>query len=78
MDIGALFTDVPEIEIVGVAVIASLNEAVIVTTSVLPSRLSLSLSPRVAVGSVASTVIVILSVPPKAFPARSVHVTVTV
>ena len=64
MDIGALFTDVPEMEIVGDPVIASLNEAVIVTTSVLPSRLSLSVSLRVTVGTVASTVIVILSVPP--------------
>ncbi len=65
-------------EIVGVAVIASLKEAVMVTVSDADKRLSESVSVRVTVGPVLSTVKVILSVPAYVFSARSVPVTVTV
>ena len=55
--------DVPDIEIVGVEVIASLNNAVIVTVSDAANKLSSSVSERVTVGAVLSNVIVILSDP---------------
>jgi len=46
--------DVPDIEIVGVAVIPSLKFAVIVTVSEAASKLSSSVSDRVTVGGVLS------------------------
>ena len=55
--------EVPDIEIVGVAVIASLNIAVIVTVSVEANKLSSSVSVRVTVGAVLSSVIFIPSDP---------------
>ena len=55
--------DVPDIEMVGVEVIASLNNAVIVTVSDVANKLSSSVSERVTVGAVLSNVIVILSAP---------------
>ena len=55
--------DVPDIEIVGVAVIPSLNVAVMVTVSDAAKKLSSSVSVRVTVGAVLSNVIVILSEP---------------
>ena len=70
--------DVPDIEIVGVAVMASLKAAVMVTVSDAAKKLSSSVSERVTVGGVLSSVITILSFPAYVFPARSVHVTVTV
>ena len=71
-------TEAPDIETVGVALIDSLNTAVIVTLLDKPKRLSSSLSLKVVVGAVLSTVKVILSVPAYVFPAGSVPVTVTV
>ena len=44
----------PDIEIVGVAVIASLKKAVMVTVSDEAKKLSSSVSPRVTVGAVVS------------------------
>ena len=55
--------DVPDIEMVGVEVIASLNNAVTVTVSEAANKLSSSVSERVTVGAVLSNVIVILSDP---------------
>ena len=55
--------DVPDIEIVGVAVIASLKAAVMVTVSDAAKKLSSSVSERVTVGAVLSNVIFILSDP---------------
>ena len=46
--------EVPNIEIVGVAVIASLKEAVMVTVSEAARKLSASVSERVTVGPVVS------------------------
>ena len=54
---------IPVMEIVGVAVIASEKPAVMVTTSEVETKLSLSVSVRVTVGAVASKVKVMLSVP---------------
>jgi hypothetical protein len=70
--------DVPDIEILGVAVIASLKVAVMVTVSDAAKKLSSSVSDRVTVGGVLSSVITILSFPAYVFPARSLPVTVTV
>jgi hypothetical protein len=50
-------------EIVGVAVMASEKPAVMVTTSEVETKLSLSVSIKVTVGDVVSKVKVILSVP---------------
>ena len=58
-------------EIVGVAVMASEKPAVMVTTSEVETKLSLSVSVRVTVGAVVSKVKVRLSVPEWALPARS-------
>ena len=55
--------DVPDIEIVGVAVIASSKAAVMVTVSDAAKKLSSSVSDRVTVGGVLSNVISILSDP---------------
>jgi hypothetical protein len=77
-DIATLERRPPEIEMVGVVVRASEKIAVMVTVSDAAIRLSESEFVSVTVGGVASTVIVILSVPAKVFPARSVPVTVTV
>ena len=55
--------DVPDIEMVGVEVMASLNNAVTVTVSEAANKLSSSVSERVTVGAVPSNVIVILSDP---------------
>ena len=55
--------EVPDIEIVGVAVIPSLNDAVIVTVSDAANKLSSSVSEKVTVGGVLSNVISILSDP---------------
>ena len=55
--------DVPDIEIVGVAVIPSLKAAIMVTVSDAAKKLSSSVSVRVTVGAVLSNVIVILSEP---------------
>jgi hypothetical protein len=55
--------DVPDIEIVGVAVIASLKKVVMVTVSDAAKKLSSSVSERVTVGGVLSNVISILSDP---------------
>ena len=55
--------EVPDIEIVGVEVITSLNAAVMVTVSDAAKKLSSSVSDRVTVGAVASKVISILSDP---------------
>ena len=55
--------DVPDIEIVGVEVIASSKAAVIVTVSDAAKKLSSSVSERVTVGAVLSKVISILSDP---------------
>ena len=55
--------EVPDIEIVGVAVIASSKSAVIVTVSDAAKKLSSSVSVRVTVGAVLSNVIFILSEP---------------
>ena len=52
--------DVPAIEIVGVEVIASLKEAVMVTVSDAAKKLSSSVSEKVTVGGVLSNVISIL------------------
>ena len=49
-------------EIVGVAVMASEKPAVMVTTSEVETKLSLSVSVKTTVGAVESTVKVILSV----------------
>ena len=68
----------PVIEIDGVEVIASLKKAVMVTESDTARMLSASVSLKVVVGAVLSTVKVILSVPAYVFPAGSVPVTVTV
>ena len=57
---------------------ASLKEAVMVTVSVEIKKSSESVSVRVTVGGVLSSVITILSFPAYVFPARSVPVTVTV
>ena len=54
---------IPVMEIVGVAVITSEKTAVIVTTSEVETKLSLSVSVKVTVGAVVSKVKVILSVP---------------
>ena len=64
-DTGVIITlvTIPVIEIVGVAVIASENPAVMVTTSEVETKLSLSVSVRVTVGAEVSKVKVILSVP---------------
>jgi hypothetical protein len=50
-------------EIVGVAVMASEKPAVMVTTSEVETKLSLSVSVKVTVGAVVSKVKVMLSVP---------------
>ena len=63
---------------VGVVIRASEKVAVMVTVSEAAIRLSESEFVSVTVGGVASTVIVILSVPAKVFPTRSAPVTVTV
>ena len=55
--------DIPDIEIVGVEVIASSKAAVIVTVSDAAKKLSSSVSLRVTVGGVLSNVIFILSDP---------------
>ena len=55
--------DVPAIEIVGVEVIASLKEAVMVTVSDAAKKLSSSVSEKVTVGGVLYNVISILSDP---------------
>ena len=62
--------------IVGVADIASLKVAVIVTTLAPETKLSESVLVKVTVGAVLSIVKVILSVPAKAFPEVSVPETV--
>jgi phage head maturation protease len=72
--------DVPDIEILGVAVIASLKGCsngyrICRDAKKLSSE---SVSVRVTVGGVLSSVITILSFPAYVFPARSVPVTVTV
>ena len=54
---------IPVMDIVGVAVITSEKPAVMVTTSEVETTLSLSVSVKVTVGAVESTVKVILSVP---------------
>ena len=56
--------EVPDIEMVGVAVIASLKKAVMVTVSEATIRLSASVSESVTVGAVSSNVIVTVSEPP--------------
>jgi hypothetical protein len=55
--------DVPDIEILGVAVIASSKAAVIATVSDADKKLSSSVSDKVTVGGVLSNVITILSFP---------------
>ena len=64
-DTGVIITlvTIPVIEIVGVAVMVSEKPAVMVTTSEVETKLSLSVSVKVTVGTVASKVKVILSVP---------------
>ena len=64
-DTGVIITlvTIPVIEIVGVAVITSEKPAVMVTTSEVETKLSLSVSVKVTVGAVVSKVKVILSVP---------------
>ena len=64
--------------IVGVTAIASLKVAVIVTTLEPEVKLSESLSVSVTVGAVLSIVKVMLVVPAKALPERSVPETVAV
>ena len=59
----ATLVTTPVMEIVGVAVIASLNTAVIVTVSDAANKLSSSVSEKVTVGAVPSKVIFILSEP---------------
>jgi hypothetical protein len=55
--------DVPDIEIVGVKVIASLKAAVMVTVSDAAKKLSSSVSERITIGGVLSNVISMLSDP---------------
>ena len=64
-DTGVIMTlvTIPVMEIVGVAVMASVKPAVMVTTSEVETTLSLSVSVKVTVGAVVSKVKVILSVP---------------
>ena len=64
-DTGVIITlvTIPVMEIVGVAVMASEKPAVMVTTSEVETKLSLSVSVKVTVGAVVSKVKVILSVP---------------
>ena len=64
-DTGVIITlvTIPVMEMVGVAVMASEKPAVIVTTSEVETKLSLSVSVRVTVGAVESTVKGMLSVP---------------
>ena len=59
----ATLVTTPVMEIVGVAVMASLNVAVIVTVSDAAKKLSESESVSVTVGAVESNLIVILSDP---------------
>ncbi len=66
----------PVIFIVGDADIASLKVAVMVTTLEPETKLSESVSVKVTVGAVLSMVKVILVVPAKALPERSVPATV--
>ena len=54
---------IPVMEFVGVAVMASEKPAVMVTTSEVETKLSLSVSVKVTVGAEVSKVKVILSVP---------------
>ena len=70
----------PLIKITGVgkAFISSLNVAVIVTIDDPESKLSSSVSVKITVGGVLSTIKVILSVPVYTFPAISVPETVAV
>ena len=64
-DTGVIITlvTIPVMEIVGVAVITSEKPAVIVTTSEVETKLSLSVSVKVTVGGVESILKVMLSVP---------------
>ena len=62
--------------IVGMAVIASLKVVVMVTTLDPETKLSESVSVKITVGAVLSMVKVILSVPEKDIPERSVPATV--
>ena len=57
------FVTIPDIEIVGVAAMASENAAVTVTVAVTSTRLSGSVSVKVTVGATESIIKVILSVP---------------